>query len=62
MATAIEGDLNGSGGVDKFRIKIWDRETDILIYDNQVDGDPSDTADPNTAIQAGSIVIHKDNK
>ena len=27
MLTAIDGQINGGGGVDKFRIKIWDKAT-----------------------------------
>ena len=53
MLTAIDG------SPDKFRIKIWDKATDEVIYDNQLGA--SDDADPTTAIQGGSIVIHKTN-
>jgi len=56
MLTAIDGQIKGGGGVDKFRIKIWDRLTDTLVYDNQMGA--GDTADPTTAIAGGSIVIH----
>jgi hypothetical protein len=44
-------------GTDKFRIKIWDRTTSNVIYDNQPGAD--DNADATTSIAAGSIVIHK---
>jgi len=57
MLTAIDGQVNGGGGIDKFRIKIWDKATNTIIYDNQ-QGAP-DTANPTTAIAGGSIVIHK---
>jgi len=57
MLTAIDGQINGGGGTDKFRIKIWDRTTDTVIYDNQV-GETDDYANPTTAIAGGSIVIH----
>jgi hypothetical protein len=57
ILTAIDGQVNGGGGVDKFRIKIWDKGTGNVIYDNQMGA--GDTADPNTAIAGGSIVIHK---
>ena len=57
MLTAIDGQVNGGGGVDKFRIKIWDKATSDVIYDNQMGA--GDTADPTTAIAGGSIVIHK---
>ena len=40
----------------KFRIKIWDKVTGNIIYDNQMGG--SDGVDPSTAIAGGSIVIH----
>jgi hypothetical protein len=45
------------GASDKFRIKIWDKATGEVIYDNQLG--ESDNADPTTALQGGSIVIHK---
>jgi len=57
LLTVTDGQVNGGGSADKFRIKIWDRETGIVIYDNQLGAD--DTAEPNTAIGGGSIVIHK---
>jgi hypothetical protein len=44
--------------VDRFRIKIWDKATDEIIYDNQMGA--SDTSEPTTAIGGGSIVIHKE--
>jgi hypothetical protein len=34
MLTAIDGQVNGGGGVDKFRLKIWDRATGNIVYDN----------------------------
>ena len=58
MLTAIDGDQNGGGGIDKFRIKIWDEQTDETVYDNQL-GDGED-AQLTTAISAGSIVVHKE--
>jgi hypothetical protein len=57
ILTAIDGQVKGGGGVDKFRIKIWDKVTGNAIYDNQMDA--ADTADPTTVIAGGSIVIHK---
>jgi parallel beta-helix repeat protein len=56
--TAIDGAINGGGGVDKFRMKIWDRDTDNVVYDNQMDT-ADDYADPTTTLGGGSIVIHK---
>jgi hypothetical protein len=34
MLTAIDAALTPSTEVDKFRIKIWDKATDGVIYDN----------------------------
>jgi hypothetical protein len=60
MLTAIDGQINGGGGVDKFRIKIWDKSSGVVIYDNKRGAsDDIDTADPQ-ALGGGSIVIHKD--
>ena len=56
MLTAVDGQLSGGGGTDKFRIKIWDRATGNTVYDNQMGA--ADTADPATVIGGGSIVIH----
>ena len=37
MLTAIDGQVNGGGGVDKFRIKIWDKDDgERVVYDNQM--------------------------
>jgi hypothetical protein len=53
MLSAID-DKNGS---DTFRIKIKDKLSDALVYDNQLDA--PDTADPTTVIGGGSIIVHK---
>ncbi|MHA2248436.1 MAG: PKD domain-containing protein [Candidatus Hodarchaeales archaeon] len=54
MVTAVDGELSGSGALDKFRIKIWieDEVTgeEIIIYDNGPEG---------TEIGGGSIKIHE---
>jgi PKD repeat protein len=57
MLTAVDGQVNGGGGTDKFRIKIWDKATGDVIYDNQI-GD-GDDANLTTLLGGGSIVIHK---
>jgi HYR domain/Galactose oxidase, central domain len=56
ILTAIDGELKGGGGSDKFRIKIWDNATGKAVYDNQLGA--TDSADPTTVIAGGSIVIH----
>ena len=57
MLSCVDGDLQGGDGIDRFRIKIWDKDTDTVIYDNQM-GEVED-AEPATALGGGSIVIHK---
>ena len=58
MLTAIDGDIKGGGGLDKFRIKIWNMTAgDEIVYDNKMDA--PDDADPTTSVAEGSIVIHK---
>ena len=54
--TAIDGEISGGGGVDKFRIKIKDAD-DGVIYDNQPG--VGDNENPSTALGGGSIKIHK---
>jgi signal peptidase I len=55
--TAIDGQINGGGGVDKFRIKIIDKITGNIVYDNQQNAD--DSTAPTTVIESGSIIIHQ---
>jgi hypothetical protein len=62
LLTATDGQVNGGGGVDKFRIKIWYTNpmtsAITLIYDNAPGSDDID-ASSTQAIGGGSIVIHK---
>ena len=56
--TAIDGQVNGGGGVDKFRIKIWlGNQGNGVVYDNLMGS--ADGADPTTTLDAGNIVIHR---
>jgi len=56
LLSAVDGQLNGGGGVDKFRMKIVNKSTGAVVYDNQMGA--SDTTTATTAIAGGSIVIH----
>jgi large repetitive protein len=58
MLTAIDGNLKG--GSDTFRMKVWNKTTLAVIYDNQITA--SDTADPTTPLGGGSIQIHDNGK
>jgi hypothetical protein len=57
MITVIDGALTGGGGLDRFRIKIWDLASAVRLYDNQMGA--GDDANPTTTLAGGSIVIHK---
>lgn len=52
-------DLGTGQGVDKLRIKIWDKATDEIVYDNRLgQADDVEAADPQL-LSHGQIVIHK---
>ncbi|MBI4550635.1 MAG: PKD domain-containing protein, partial [Candidatus Latescibacteria bacterium] len=55
QVSATDGQVSGGGGVDKFRIKI--QGPGGMVYDNQPGA--GDDAEPTTALEGGSIVIHK---
>lgn len=58
LLTAVDGHLNSNTSPDQFRIKIWDRASNVVVYDNQ-NGSGDDAAlNDNTRIGGGSIVIH----
>lgn len=57
MLTAVDAKLTPSTDVDKFRIKIWDKDTDTVVYDNQMEDE--EDAELTTTIGGGSIVIQK---
>jgi hypothetical protein len=59
LLSAVDGQVNGGGGVDKFRIKIWDiNNAGLVVYDNNLGASEDiDSANPQ-AITHGSIVIH----
>jgi uncharacterized repeat protein (TIGR01451 family) len=58
IVTVIDGGLPEGGGVDKFRIKIWEKTTGIIVYDSQMGA--SDAADPITPVgPGGDITIKK---
>jgi hypothetical protein len=56
ILSAVDGQVNGGGGTDRFRIKIWDIATGSIIYDNQIGAAEDATA--SSALGGGSIVIH----
>ncbi|MBT6005296.1 MAG: T9SS type A sorting domain-containing protein, partial [Prolixibacteraceae bacterium] len=57
MVSAVDAELTPGSLIDKFRIKIWDKDDgDNVIYDNNIFAD--ETAEAATEIGGGSIVIH----
>ena len=59
IVTATDGQIVGGFGVDEFRIRIWDKATGIVVYDNVLGAlDAIGAANPQE-IGGGSIVIHK---
>lgn len=50
--TATDGQLNGGGGVDKFRLKIWEKATGEIVYDNQMGA--AEDADATDAIEGAA--------
>ena len=60
ILTATDGQVNGGGGVDKFRIKIWNAGG--IVYDNVTGvSDKIDEANPQ-AIGGGNIIIQSNKK
>ncbi|WP_211224625.1 CARDB domain-containing protein [Salinimicrobium xinjiangense] len=55
LLSAIDDDTYG----DKFRIKIWHKISEEVIYDNEIGFD--ETADPVTLLTKGSIKVHTTN-
>jgi len=60
IMTAIDGNLPGGDGVDRFRVKIWEKITGNLIYDSQPGA--SDAADPTTPVGPGATISIINNK
>jgi hypothetical protein len=54
LLTVIDGQAPKGGGVDKFRIKIWNDKTGEVIFDNQLGDD--DNADPTTPVGDGKSI------
>jgi hypothetical protein len=55
ILTVIDGQAPNGGGIDKFRIKIWNKLNGQVVYDTQPGA--SDAATPNLAVSGGGITI-----
>jgi len=58
LLTAVDGEVIGKANSDQFRIKIWDKASGAIVYDNQRSA-ISDDAEITSYIAGGSIVIHQ---
>jgi hypothetical protein len=54
IVTVIDGNLPGGDGIDRFRIKIWEKATGLIVYDTQPGA--SDASDPITAVGLSSNI------
>lgn len=57
LLTAIDGDRKEPVRADRFRIKIWDRGAEEVVYDNKMN--EAEDGEASTGIGGGSIVVHK---
>jgi hypothetical protein len=58
MVTATDSQVPGGGDVDRFRIKIWDIATEVIVYDNQAGSDDDAELNEFNFVRGGNIVIH----
>jgi hypothetical protein len=56
LLTSLDGQMPGGGGKDKFRMKITNKTTGIVIYDSQMGA--ADSSAASTVLGGGEIVIH----
>lgn len=56
FVTAIDGQAEGGGGKDYFRIRIWNPANGKTVYDSEK-GVPEDVI-PTTVVAGGNIIIH----
>jgi len=54
ILTVIDGQAPGGGGIDKFRLKVWNDKTGETVFDNQVGA--ADDADPTTVVGNGASI------
>jgi hypothetical protein len=57
LLSSIDGAKKSSTEPDRFRIKVWEKATGTVMYDNQMNA--ADDAEATTALGGGSIVIHE---
>jgi hypothetical protein len=55
IMTVIDGNITGGGGVDKLRMKVFNKNTGQVFYDNQPGAGDADA--PTVAVTTGSMVV-----
>jgi hypothetical protein len=60
IMTVIDGNLPGGDGIDRFRIKIWDKTTGAIVYDSQPGA--LDTDNPTTPVGPNATISIINNK
>ena len=55
LLSTVDGDSQAVPGPDRLRLKVWDRATGTVIYDNQLGA--ADDAPAATTIAAGAITV-----
>ena len=62
VLTAVDGSINGSGGINRIRMKITNANG-TTVYDNQVaSADNADLTSSGTSLGGGSVIIHDNAK
>ncbi|MBX0334759.1 T9SS type A sorting domain-containing protein, partial [Pontibacter sp. HSC-14F20] len=57
---AVDGHIKSNPSVDQFRIKIWEKHSGTVVYDNEYTSDENvEPGSAATALGGGSIVIHE---
>jgi PKD repeat protein len=59
LLTAVDGQINGGGGVDRLRLKIWERATGVVVYDNAPSVSDDLDGSNSQPLGGGSVVIHR---
>lgn len=58
LVTVTDGQVSGGGGVDKFRIKVWETSSGATVFDNNMGGSTDLNTAPSQPIDGGNIAIH----
>ncbi len=58
MLTAVDGQYVGESSTDRLRVRIWEKATGALLYDNQPGADVNAPLSDSAAIGAGNLVVH----